>query len=84
MPTIHIPADIERTLAALQAEAIRKMAIVDALKPEDRQIVHEVGLSTFSQGPRRLAYLKAKARAGVKGNCRYTQRKRRTSLVGGR
>ena len=85
MSPIQIPADIERRLAAIQAEAIRKMAIVDALKPADRALVHEIGLSSFSRrADRRIAYVQAKAKAGVKGACRYTQRKRRASQIKGR
>lgn len=53
-------------------EAARKMAIVDAMKPEDRMIVWDIGLNAFSNKfPRR--YAAAKKRAKVHGRCAFTQ-----------
>ena len=52
--------------------AARKMAIVDAMKPDERKLVWEIGLHTFSRKfPNR--YKAAKARAGIKGACAFTQ-----------
>lgn len=59
------PNDVNR-------EAARKMAIVDAMKPEERKIVWEIGLNTYSRKfPH--AYKVAKRRAGIKGSCAFTQ-----------
>jgi hypothetical protein len=59
------PTDVNR-------EAARKMAIVDAMKPEHRRIVWELGLHNFSRKfP--VAYKAAKRRAGIKGSCAFTQ-----------
>jgi hypothetical protein len=66
----------------IKAEAERKMAIVDALKPQDRAVVHEIGLHAFSRHPmHRTAYRAAKKRAGIKTPCRATQDKRATALL---
>lgn len=59
------PTDVNR-------EAARKMAIVDAMKPEDRKIVWEIGLHNFSR-KHAYAYKAAKRRAGIKGACAFTQ-----------
>ena len=56
----------------VNAAAARKMAIVDAMKPEDRMIVWEIGLNNFSRQFSRR-YKAAKARAGIKGACAFTQ-----------
>lgn len=59
------PTDVNR-------EAARKMAIVDAMTPEDRRIVWDIGLNAFSERhPKR--YGKAKKAAGIKGRCAFTQ-----------
>lgn len=59
------PNDVNRAAA-------RKMAIVDAMKPEDRKIVWDIGLFAFSNKfPRR--YAAAKKRAKVHGRCAFTQ-----------
>lgn len=59
------PNDVNRAAA-------RKMAIVDAMKPEDRKIVWEIGLHNFSR-KYPVAYKAAKRRAGIKGSCAFTQ-----------
>lgn len=59
------PNDVNR-------EAARKMAIVDALSPEDRRKVWDIGLYAFSE-KHQNRYAKAKARAGIKGRCAFTQ-----------
>lgn len=59
------PNDVNR-------EAARKMAIVDAMKPEERKLVWELGLNGF-KGKFPKAYAKAKTRAGIKGPCAFTQ-----------
>jgi hypothetical protein len=60
------PADVNHAAA-------RKMAIVDALKPAQRAIVWDMGLYDFSiKHPK--AYKAAKARAGIKGPCAFSQR----------
>lgn len=69
-------------LDRVKAEAERKMAIVDALKPEQRAVVHEIGLHAFSRHPlHRNAYRAAKKRAGIKSPCRATQDKRASTLL---
>ena len=59
------PNDVNR-------EAARKMAIVDAMKPEQRAIVWEIGLHNFSR-KYPVAYKAAKKRAGIRGSCSFTQ-----------
>lgn len=59
---------------AIQAQAARKMAIVDAMTPAQRAIVWEIGLNNFSRTHVK-AYAKAKAKAGVQGRCKFTQSK---------
>lgn len=56
----------------VNAAAARKMAIVDAMKPEERKIVWEIGLDAYSRKFSR-AYKVAKRRAGIKGACAFTQ-----------
>jgi hypothetical protein len=55
------------------ANMARKMAIVDALIPTDRALVHEIGLYDFAKRYP-LKYACAKARARVKGHTEKTQR----------
>lgn len=53
---------------------VAKMAIVDALKPEHRRVVWEIGLDAFSRTPAyRPAYRAAKRSAGIIGGMKRTQ-----------
>ena len=53
---------------------VAKMAIVDALKPEQRRVVWEIGLDAFSRSPEhRPAYRAAKKAAGIIGGMKRTQ-----------
>lgn len=59
----------------IKLSAEKKMAIVDALSPESRAIVHEIGLDRFSRKHRKT-YLAAKKRAGINGMMKHHQIKR--------
>ena len=60
------------TREAPNKEAARKMAIVDAMKPNERAMVWEIGLHVFSR-KYPSNYKAAKRRAGIKGSCTFTQ-----------
>lgn len=66
----------EAFYAQAKAEAERKMAIVDALGSGSRAIVHEIGLRDFKNKDKHCkgSYERAKARAGVVGHTRSTQK----------
>lgn len=57
---------------AVNTEAARKMAIVDAMTKAQRAVVYEIGLNDFSR-KFAAAYKAAKKRAGIKGSCKFTQ-----------
>lgn len=61
-------------LNTVNAEAARKMAIVDAMTPEQRAKVWDIGLNAFSRAYP-TAYKTAKKKAGIKGACHFTQTK---------
>lgn len=66
---------------AIQKSAINKMAIVDGLSAKYRAIVHEIGLSDFSQ-KHKHAYRTAKKKAGLLGkSMRNTQRTETTKFI---
>lgn len=67
-------------LNAVSAEAARKMAIVDAMTPAQRAVVHEIGLNAFSK-KFSVAYKAAKKRAGITTRCRFTQHKTASKMV---